>query len=198
MRTSSHFCICRTETEQECNTLVSVCVDMRECFPFRLLCVVISVRLTNRVSTFVCVCVLLITCLWMCTNKYNANTMLFHVFQRPFLLDIALWFRTTKSRDINTGPLICPFAHPLAPLTYSLAPHCLLCLGAPLQWFVHPLAHSLLRLYFFFLRLYISYRKRFIRMIKTRWFHTVSTHSATSASRHRIGFLSKRFTISSQ
>ena len=30
----------------------------------------------------------------------------------------ALWFRTTKNRDVSTGSLACSFAHSLAPLTH--------------------------------------------------------------------------------
>ena len=38
----------------------------------------------------------------------------------------ALWSGTTKNPDIRTGPLAYPFAYTLAPLTHSLALHCLL------------------------------------------------------------------------
>ena len=51
------------------------------------------------------------------------------------------WFRSAKNRVVNTGPLACPFARSLAPLTHSLAPPCLLCSRAPLCSFVCSLAH---------------------------------------------------------
>ena len=50
--------------------------------------------------------------------------------------NIALWFRSAKNRDINTGPLACPFASLLPPLTHLLAPHCLLRSRPPLRSFV--------------------------------------------------------------
>merc|ERR1711954_411968 len=30
----------------------------------------------------------------------------------------ALWFRSAKNQDVSTGPLACPFARSLAPLTH--------------------------------------------------------------------------------
>ena len=38
-----------------------------------------------------------------------------------------LWFRTTKNRLVDTGPLTCLFAHFLTPLIHFLALPCLLC-----------------------------------------------------------------------
>ena len=38
----------------------------------------------------------------------------------------SLWSRISKNPDRSTGPLPCPFAFSLAPLTCLLAPHCLL------------------------------------------------------------------------
>ena len=32
----------------------------------------------------------------------------------------AQWVRKAKNRDVSAGPLACPFARSLAPLTYSL------------------------------------------------------------------------------
>ena len=55
--------------------------------------------------------------------------------------DEGLWSGRNKNRDVRTGPLACPFARSLAPLTHSLAPPCLLCLRAPLRSFVCSLAH---------------------------------------------------------
>ena len=40
---------------------------------------------------------------------------------------VTQWFRTAKNRDVSNGPFAHPLIHSLAPLTYSLAPHCLLC-----------------------------------------------------------------------
>ena len=45
----------------------------------------------------------------------------------------ALWARSTKNSDKSTGPLTCPFAGWLAPLTHSLAPPCSLYLRIPLR-----------------------------------------------------------------
>ena len=53
----------------------------------------------------------------------------------------ALWYRTNKSRDASTGPLACPFARSLAPLTRSLAPDCSLRSRPPLRSLVCSLAH---------------------------------------------------------
>ena len=50
-----------------------------------------------------------------------------------FLFSLALWSRITRNTDWSTGPLACPFARSLAPLTHLLAPHCLLCSHAPLH-----------------------------------------------------------------
>ena len=52
---------------------------------------------------------------------------------------VALWSSMTKDPDVNTWPLARPFAHSLALLTYSLAPHCSLYL-CPRS--VHLFAHS--------------------------------------------------------
>ena len=41
----------------------------------------------------------------------------------PIFLGDALWARTTKNTDWCTGPLACPFARSLAPLTHLLALH---------------------------------------------------------------------------
>ena len=45
----------------------------------------------------------------------------------------ALWARITKNTDWSTGPLACPFARSLAPLTRSLASDCSLRLRPPLR-----------------------------------------------------------------
>ena len=50
----------------------------------------------------------------------------------------ALWARITKNPDCNTGSLARPFPRSL---TRLLAPHCLLCLRAPLCSLVHSHAH---------------------------------------------------------
>ena len=55
----------------------------------------------------------------------------------------ARWARKAKNRDVSTGPLACPFARSLAPLTRLLAPHCSLRSRAPLRSLVRSLAHSL-------------------------------------------------------
>ena len=55
--------------------------------------------------------------------------------------DDAQWFETTKNQDVSTGPLDCPFTYSILPLTHLLAPHCLLCLRAPLRSFICSLAH---------------------------------------------------------
>ena len=44
--------------------------------------------------------------------------------------------------DVSSGPLACPFARLLAPLTQSLAQPCSLGLRAPLRSFTHFLAHG--------------------------------------------------------
>ena len=49
--------------------------------------------------------------------------------------------RSTKNADIHTGPLACPFAKSLAPLTLLLAPHYLLCWRALLRSLICLLAH---------------------------------------------------------
>ena len=51
--------------------------------------------------------------------------------------DGALWSGTNKNRDVSTGPLACPFARSLAPLTRPLA------LLAPTAALTHLLARSL-------------------------------------------------------
>ena len=53
------------------------------------------------------------------------------------------WFRTAKNQDVSTGPLACPFARSLAPLTHSLALHCLLCMRPLIHSFICFLAHAL-------------------------------------------------------
>ena len=45
---------------------------------------------------------------------------------RRLCRSISQWARSTKKPDVSTGPLACPFAHSLAPLTRSLTPHYLL------------------------------------------------------------------------
>ena len=42
------------------------------------------------------------------------------------IFNTPLWFRIAMNRDASTGPLARTFACLLAPLTHSLAPHCLL------------------------------------------------------------------------
>ena len=60
------------------------------------------------------------------------------------MLKNAPWFRTAKNRD---GPLAFPFARSLAPLTYSLGPHCLLrSLALLCHLFTRSLVHSLPKL----------------------------------------------------
>ena len=48
-----------------------------------------------------------------------------------------------NDHESRQGPLTCPFARSLAPLTYPLAPHCALCSHALMCSFVCLLAHSL-------------------------------------------------------
>ena len=43
--------------------------------------------------------------------------------QQTFLNHRSLWPRISKNTDWSTGPLARPFAHSLAPLTHSIAPH---------------------------------------------------------------------------
>ena len=45
----------------------------------------------------------------------------------------ALWSGTNKNHGVSTGPLACPFALSLTPLTRSLALDCSLCLLTPLR-----------------------------------------------------------------
>ena len=79
----------------------------------------------------------------MCQNKIEWNVVSLR-FDR-----LALWFRTTMSRDVSTGPLARSFAYLLAPLTDSLAPHCLLrwraslaCFAALIRSLARSLTHS--------------------------------------------------------
>ena len=53
----------------------------------------------------------------------------------------ALWAKKTKNPDGSTGPLACPFARSLAPLTRLLAPDCSLRSRPPLLSLVRSLAH---------------------------------------------------------
>ena len=41
----------------------------------------------------------------------------------------ARWIGKAQDQDVSTGPLACPFAHSLAQLIHSLAPHCFLCIA---------------------------------------------------------------------
>ena len=66
-----------------------------------------------------------------CPDKIQAPSMM------------ALLFRTAMNRDMSTGPLTRLFAHSLALLTHSIAPHCLLHSHAPLRSFVCSVAHLL-------------------------------------------------------
>ena len=59
---------------------------------------------------------------------------------RTFSCD-PLWSITAKNKDCSTGPLACPFAHSLAPLTRLLAPDCSLRSRPPLRSLVPSLAH---------------------------------------------------------
>ena len=90
---------------------------------------------------------------------------------RQFLID-ARWVRKAKNWDVSTGPLTCPFALSLAPLTRLLAPHCLLCSRAPLRSLVRSLAHSQARFWGPTIRLFsptvrwsIGGRKKLVRHI---------------------------------
>ena len=49
---------------------------------------------------------------------------------------VAMWFKTTKNRDVSTGPLTRPFARLLAPLTHSLARSAAFILS-PTRSFIH-------------------------------------------------------------
>ena len=61
----------------------------------------------------------------------------------------ALWFRTTKNRDVSTGPLTLPFSCSLTLLNHSFAQHCsprlcaLLVRSACAHHCTHSYAHSL-------------------------------------------------------
>ena len=50
-----------------------------------------------------------------------------------------------KNRDVSAGPLACPLARSLAPLTHWLAPYCSLRSRAPLRSLVRSVARSLTR-----------------------------------------------------
>ena len=56
-----------------------------------------------------------------------------------------LWFKTTKNRNVDTGPFTCQFICLLATLTHSLALYCSLCSHDLLYSFLRSLAHSLAR-----------------------------------------------------
>ena len=60
------------------------------------------------------------------------------------ILSVAPWSGSTKNTDISTGPLACPFARSLAPLTHLLALHYLLRTRALLR-LLALFAHSLAR-----------------------------------------------------
>ena len=68
------------------------------------------------------------------------------------------------NRDMTTGPLPCPFARLLAPLTHSLVPHCLLCSLARSVALICSLTCSL----------------------KTTWFYLIVQRPWASASRNPI------------
>ena len=58
----------------------------------------------------------------------------------------ARWFKTSKNRDVSTGPLTRVFAHSLAPFTHSLALHCsafalLTCSAVPVCLLAHSRTH---------------------------------------------------------
>ena len=54
---------------------------------------------------------------------------------------ISLWSITAKNTDCSAGPLACPFARSLAPLTRLLAPDCSLRSRPPLRSLIRSLAH---------------------------------------------------------
>jgi len=58
-------------------------------------------------------------------------------------VDRALWCKITRNPDLSTGPHARPLARLLAPLSHSLALHCLLRSHTPLRSFVCSLAYSL-------------------------------------------------------
>ena len=53
------------------------------------------------------------------------------------------WLRISLNRNVSNGPLAHPLAGSLAPLTRSLAPHCLLRSRASLRLLVRSFTHSL-------------------------------------------------------
>ena len=69
------------------------------------------------------------------SNPRASISFLFYLFLRFFLsiFAFALWARTIKNTNCITGPLALPFAHSLAPLTRSLAPHYLLRSRPPMR-----------------------------------------------------------------
>ena len=69
---------------------------------------------------------------WFCHHAY---------FNCHPYFNFPLWSRFIENKDWNTGPLARPFVRSLAPLTRLLAPHCSLCLRAPLCSLVCLLAH---------------------------------------------------------
>ena len=98
-----------------------------------------------------------------------------------------LWSITAKNTDCSTGPLACPFARSLAPLTCSLAPNCSLRSRPPLRSLVRSLAHfahsfacgtvndwmAILSVFFFYFRPYCSFYISTIQRL-LRFFHPPS------------------------
>ena len=56
-----------------------------------------------------------------------------------------LWSRITKNADASTGLIARLFVSSLALLTHLFAPHCLLCLHAPLRSFARLLTPELVK-----------------------------------------------------
>ena len=68
---------------------------------------------------------------------------IFSNFLTNYPVASALWFRSAKNQDVSNGPLDCPLACLLTPLTHSLALHCLLRTACFAQALYCALLHSL-------------------------------------------------------
>ena len=84
---------------------------------------------------------LVVNC-FSCLLQWSIVTVFDCHFDYPSVsFTLSLWSRIAKGPDRSTKPLARFFACSLAPLTHSLALHCLLCLRAMLHSLARLLAH---------------------------------------------------------
>ena len=101
-------------------------------------------------------------------NFFNSKFSFF-VSDVRILFPNAHWVEWPGVEAERTGSFAPPFAHPLSPLTHSLAPHSSPCSRTPLRSFVWPLAHSLTP---------DLMGKWFLSTELMRRFHIIETHCA--------------------